>query len=469
MSLDSLVEATVEMFKPYAKLMPSMDPKYFHRPPIKFLALTVAALNKKTGFAKDLFTADQMKGVLPERDDKLNFFNDLKRYTEVLVNHRIDVDPRAIAAGKEVEKTLVLMQEMVKGAERPDPPHEKALARCRGSSSPKKEEKKEAKKEEPKKEESKKKEEPKKEERSPKKEEKSPKKEESPKKDDDAKKEEAKKEEQRKREEAKKEEQRKREEQKKKEEARKREEAKKEEARKREEAKKEEERKREEEKNRRAESPKPKKEEDEVIDEADMDVGSAKQARKAPPKTREEANVVVDAMIPEVIKEAEADDDVDDVFVEEDGRGASVEADGDKGKLVKDILDACRQMGPDKGQAGDILGDADRFKQGIELAKGLLQHLARSAQPLDTLIQFSQEDLGNMENEFKRWTEECTRQAKELEKERRATEQQNLELSNKIDELDKDIARKESKLRSIKAAAFLKEADFMKQFAGICS
>ena len=140
MSLDSLVESTVEMFKPYAKLMPSMDPKYFHRPPIKFLALTVAALNKKNGFAKDVFTADQLKGVLPERDDKLNFFNDLKRYTEVLINKRIDVDPRAIAAGKEVEKTLMLMQAMVKGSENPAAPFEKAFARVRGGSSPKKEE-----------------------------------------------------------------------------------------------------------------------------------------------------------------------------------------------------------------------------------------------------------------------------------------------------------------------------------------
>jgi hypothetical protein len=42
---------------------------------------------------------------------------------------------------------------------------------------------------------------------------------------------------------------------------------------------------------------------------------------------------------------------------------------------VQEILEAARQM-----------GDIDRFKQGIEVAKGLLQHLARSAQQLDTLI-----------------------------------------------------------------------------------
>lgn len=164
------------------------------------------------------------------------------------------------------------------------------------------------------------------------------------------------------------------------------------------------------------------------------------------------------------------EDDVDDVFVEEDARGGGVGGDdgGEKGKLVQDILNARKQMGPDQKTADDMMGDADRFKEGIELAKVLLQHLARSATPLDTLIQFSQEDLGNMENEFKRWTAECDKQQRNLENERAMTEQQLQELNSKIEELDKDITRQESKLRSIKAAAFLKENDLMKQFTTMC-
>jgi chromosome segregation ATPase len=174
---------------------------------------------------------------------------------------------------------------------------------------------------------------------------------------------------------------------------------------------------------------------------------------------------VVDPVIAPVIHEA-VDDDVDDIFVEEDGRGARP-GDGEHGRLVKKILEAAREMGPDQGKP-DYMGDIDRFKQGIELAKGLLQHLARSAQPLDTLIQFSQEDLGNMENEYKRWTSECERQQRALEAEKVQTEQQLQELTGKIDELNKDIERQESKLRSVKAAAFLKEVDLMKQFAAFC-
>lgn len=118
-------------------------------------------------------------------------------------------------------------------------------------------------------------------------------------------------------------------------------------------------------------------------------------------------------------------------------------------------------MGPEQGKP-DYMNNIDRFKQGIDIAKVLLQHLARSAQPLDTLIQFSQEDLGNMEREYKRWTAECEKQQIALEAERLRTEQQLQELNAKLD-------RQESKLRTVKATAFLKDVELMKQFTAFCT
>jgi hypothetical protein len=87
---------------------------------------------------------------------------------------------------------------------------------------------------------------------------------------------------------------------------------------------------------------------------------------------------------------------------------------------------------------------------------------------LDTLIQFSQEDLGNMENEYKTWTAECEKQQKKFEEERLATRQQFAEFRGKVDELDKEIVHQQTKLRVIKAAAFLKEHDLINQFATSC-
>jgi hypothetical protein len=212
-------------------------------------------------------------------------------------------------------------------------------------------------------------------------------------------------------------------------------------------------------------TPKAKPQDEVEVDIDATEVKSAKQARKPPPKARDESQVVVDAVAPSLIPEV-VEDEVDDVFVEEDGRGVRAGG-GEDGKLVKDILAAAQQMG--SGPKGDYRGDSDRFKQETEIAKGLLQHLARSAQPLDTLIQFSQEDLGNMENEFKRWTSECDRQQRALEQEKAQTEQQHQELNNKLEELNKEIERQQSKLRMMKAAAFLKEFELMKQFAALCT
>ena len=455
---ESLIASTVEVFKPYGKLMPSLDPKYFKRPPIKFLALTVAALYKKTGFGKGLFTEDQLKGNLPEREDKLNFFGQLKKYTEVVLGEKIDVEPREIAAGKEVDKTLVFMQAFARAAESPKVPFDKALAQVKPGASAEaaapagddEEAKKKAEYERRKRAELERRKKEKEEAERKKREEQKKEKEEKPAGDEgkaDADDEEKKRKElERKKREAM-------------ERKRKEEEA---EKRKKEEA---ERRKREEVERRKREEAEKKKREEEVEDVTD-EAAPAKTSGKAPPRAREEVNVVVDAVVPEVIKEEDADDQADDVFVEEDARGPADGGEGD-GKLTKDIREAMMKMGPKQG-GKDAMDDADSFKQGIERAKILLQYLARSAQPLDTLIQFSQEDLGNMENEYKRWTAECAKQQHALEEERQATEKQLTELRAKADELDKDIVRQEGKLRSIKAAAFLKEGDLMKQFAALC-
>ena len=130
--LDQLIESTIAFFKPYGKAMPSLDKKYFSRPPIKFLALTVGTLCKKTGFAKGVFTDDQLKGTLPEKEDKLNFFNVLKEYTQICLGQMIDIDPKSIAQGYEVEKTLLFLQAMARAAAKPVVPFDEAEARING-------------------------------------------------------------------------------------------------------------------------------------------------------------------------------------------------------------------------------------------------------------------------------------------------------------------------------------------------
>jgi hypothetical protein len=511
---DELVEATAALFAPLrAQYIPKLDPRLFKRPPIKFIATIIAGVSKKTGFASGLFTEDQLRGNLTEREDKLNFFIDLKAYTELLIGEKIDVDPKAIAAGKEVDKTLLFLQAILGASENPKipfdaplaqviaarppprtaeaddgapapakpqvkkaegaaakapgkkaaakpegapakPPGKKAAAKAAADDVRPPEDKPDAKPPE---------------EKPPakpagKRAGKSPAKtaEDDPKPPEDkpAGKRAAK-------------------------------------SRAKTTAPTEEDAKpppdEEKPKKKPAEDAKPPAEEkrkpagkakavDEIPAEGDgepaplpkkkpppkkkaADAASeaSKVSRKPPPRPKEEQKVVVDVVAPAVVQDAVVDDEVDDIFVEEDNRGAQVGGE-EGGKLVKSILDVVRQMGSEQTKGGDD----DRFRQGIEVARNLLQLLAMSAQPLDTLIQFSQEDLGNMENEYKRWTAECERQQKKLEEERLATEQQLAELRGKVDELDKEIVHQQTKLRSMKAAAFLKEHDLMRQFAASC-
>lgn len=460
---------TIKLWEGYSGSINNFD--YFTRPPIKFIASLIKAVNQKTKFGTGYFTEGQLEGkAVGTKEEKLDFLKMLHIYTEYVNKAHIKVDPAKIAAGQDVENTLMLLQAVIKGSENPKMEFETAAKRAmkkfeseknasnKDGDAPKSPEKKKSEdksKEEAPKSPEKKKERPK--EEKPK--------EEKPKEEakQEEKKEERKRE--RKKEEPKPEE--------KKEEPKPEEKPKEEERprKKREEPKPEE--KKEEERPRKKE--KPPKQEEPVVPSINVDIeddanpaARPMTARKAPPKVKDEAPVITESKVTTIIKEEDVDDDVDDVFVEESAAGQPTTSGQENGQLVQKILEEFQNVSTKQGGSAAEAYDADRFKQSIEFAKGLLQHLARSAQPLDTLIQFSQEDLGNMENEYTRWTEECKKQEKLLEQERAQTETALHDLNSKVEDLDKDIARQESRLRLVKAAALLKESELMKDFAGLC-
>jgi len=493
------VEDAMKALEPFQELMPSFDPKHFTRPPIKFIALTVAAVNKKTKFGEGFFTNDQLQGNMATKEEKLEFFKMLKLYTEYVNKKHFAVVPENIAKGAEVEKTLELISAMGRGALDPKMPFDKAAKGAQSklekekaggdnASSPdptpaeqkKKAEDPKTKGDDPKKKPNEPKPEPapepKKKPDEPKKKPDEPKPEPAP--EPKKKPDEPKKKPDEPKPEPAPEPKKKPDEPKKKPDEPKPEPAP-EPKKKKEEPKPEpipesknkpDETKSQapiETKKKIPDAPAPKKPKGEEVIEDDTQNGTRLNARKAPPKAKEEVSTVIEAQVPEIIKEADEIDDADDVFIEETVGGVSVGQSDENGKLMKSILEACKQVAP--GDNGQAIQDADRFKQSIDLAKGLLQHLARSAQPLDTLIQFSQEDLGNMENEYRRWSEECNKQQKLLETEKSNTEQQLHELSSKLEEIEKDITRQQTKLRMIKAEAIFKENDLLKAFRAMCS
>lgn len=78
--LDQLVNSTIKTFTSFKDFMPSLDPKYFKRPP-----------NKSNGFAKGVFTNDQLKGIFTEKKGILAFLKKLVDYTQICLDQKIDV------------------------------------------------------------------------------------------------------------------------------------------------------------------------------------------------------------------------------------------------------------------------------------------------------------------------------------------------------------------------------------------
>jgi hypothetical protein len=130
---EGIIQSTIQVLRPYFFAMPFMDEKYFTRPPIKFLALTVAGIaHVRKGFLSGLFTAEQLRGDFPDRHEKHGFFVVLKRYVELLIGETVDVRARSIITGQEVDKTLLFLQTVVRAAENPVIPFDEALAQVKG-------------------------------------------------------------------------------------------------------------------------------------------------------------------------------------------------------------------------------------------------------------------------------------------------------------------------------------------------
>ena len=130
-----LIDATRAALSPFQKDFPN-KPKYFNRPPIKFISLIIGAINKSTGFGKNFFSESELNAGLVTKEEKLNFFKKLKEYTQLLLGDSIDVEYKMIAAGKEVSKTLKFMQLCVKVAQNPKISFSQAAARLRQPESP---------------------------------------------------------------------------------------------------------------------------------------------------------------------------------------------------------------------------------------------------------------------------------------------------------------------------------------------
>ncbi|GIQ85927.1 TRAF3-interacting protein 1 [Kipferlia bialata] len=133
--MEGLVEKAIEALTPVIPeengvRKPKLDAKLMKRPPFRYLYDIIMAVSRSTGFPpKKIFTRADLIENIKDKTAKINYLKKIIKYTgQVLGKKEMDLDPRAVISGKEVEKTLTFLITFVDAARR----YQKHLERKQG-------------------------------------------------------------------------------------------------------------------------------------------------------------------------------------------------------------------------------------------------------------------------------------------------------------------------------------------------
>ncbi|CAK57360.1 unnamed protein product (macronuclear) [Paramecium tetraurelia] len=112
-----------DFWKPTADLYsalfekPKMSQKLLERPPFKYIFDIIMETTKQTGYAKGLYTTDELDGnSYDNKDKKLMFLQKIIDLTSMMLKEEIAAKPGKIAAGLEPENTNLLLQAIYRAA-----------------------------------------------------------------------------------------------------------------------------------------------------------------------------------------------------------------------------------------------------------------------------------------------------------------------------------------------------------------
>ncbi|CAD8110685.1 unnamed protein product [Paramecium primaurelia] len=96
---------------------PKMSQKLLEKPPFKYLFDIIMETTKQTGYAKGLYTGDELDGnTYDNKDKKLQFLQKIIDLTSMMLKEEIAAKPGKIAAGLEPENTNLLLQAIYRAA-----------------------------------------------------------------------------------------------------------------------------------------------------------------------------------------------------------------------------------------------------------------------------------------------------------------------------------------------------------------
>ncbi|CAD8195748.1 unnamed protein product [Paramecium pentaurelia] len=112
-----------DFWKPTAELYsalfekPKMSQKLLEKPPFKYIFDIIMETTKQTGYAKGLYTNDELDGnSYDNKDKKLLFLQKIIDLTQMMLKEEIAAKPTLIVIGLEPENTNFLLQTIYRAA-----------------------------------------------------------------------------------------------------------------------------------------------------------------------------------------------------------------------------------------------------------------------------------------------------------------------------------------------------------------
>ncbi|CAD8110689.1 unnamed protein product [Paramecium primaurelia] len=96
---------------------PKMSQKLLEKPPFKYIFDIIMATSKQTGYAKGLYTGDELdSNYYHLKNRKIFFLQKIIQLTSIILNEELQAQPIKIVAGLEPEKTNALLQAIYRAA-----------------------------------------------------------------------------------------------------------------------------------------------------------------------------------------------------------------------------------------------------------------------------------------------------------------------------------------------------------------
>jgi len=173
-----------------------------------------------------------------------------------------------------------------------------------------------------------------------------------------------------------------------------------------------------------------------------------------------------------IIDENDDDEDENDLGFDDQidlgggGAGVTVNENDSHGALVQDIIDSKNKIEKNSQKSSrPVMSEAEetKHKKRIEKIRSEIQQISRTAAPIGRVLDFIQEDMDSMENEFEQWTQELTRNQNIIQQGAKQNDASLQSLFDQLDQLDSEILAKRNEINSTKQKIYFNKNMIEKQ------